>query len=245
MFVAAVIAFLAVAEANIDFVKVNRLAHPNIIPESWKEGMVHKPSVPVKSNPTTYLVIDEHIGTTSCDGNAKMSVGTGFDVCTATSATTSMMYQLSTKAGSYYAMALYNTPDCTGAFTSYDTPSNYCIPSGTNSYYYSVVNSTAPWKSQKVEGTVGEIFYSSDACSQTGSGPVYSWFSTDYCVGSVDDKGSQSAYYYSCANGVVKYKSFSDTACTNEIGTSSFNLYNCLPSDDKTEYVTRECTANA
>jgi len=243
MFVAAVLAFLAVTEANIDFVKVNRLAHPKAIPESWKEGTAHKAVGPLKSNPSTYLVIDEYVGSSTCGGVAKMSVGTGFDVCTATSATTSMKYETSTKAG-YYSMAMYSTADCTGTPYSYDTPiPTYCLPSGDNGYRYSVVNSTAPWKSQTVEGTVGEIYYSSDACAQEGSGPVYSWFSTDYCMGSSGDDGtSQSVLYTSCSGGTITYKQFSDTACANLIKTDSFPTYKCLESDDKTEYVTRECT---
>jgi len=245
MFVAAVLAFLAVAEANIDFVKVNRLAHPTIVPETWKEGMIHKAALPLKENPTTYLVIDEYVGSSTCGGTAKMSVGTGFEVCTATSATTSMMYKNSAKAG-YYSMAMYTTPDCSGAASSYDTPiPNYCLPSGDNGYKYSVVNSTAPWKSQTIEGTVGEIYYSADACSQTGSGPVYSWFSTDYCMGSTGDDGSQqSVIYSSCSGGSITYKQFSDTACTTFVKEQSFPLYQCLLSTDASEWVTRECTAN-
>lgn len=89
MILATVLAFLALSEANIDFVKVNRLAHPEIIPKSWQEGTAHKVTVPVKDMPTTYLVIDEYVGSSTCGGSAKMSVGSGFGVCMATSSATS------------------------------------------------------------------------------------------------------------------------------------------------------------
>ena len=85
MIVAAVLAFLAVSEANIDFVKINRVAHPEIIPKSWKEGTALKVASPIKEIPTTYLVIDEYVGSSTCGGTAKMSVGTGFGVCMKTS----------------------------------------------------------------------------------------------------------------------------------------------------------------
>lgn len=126
MFVAAVLAFLAVAEANFDFVKVNRLANPEIIPKDWVDGAPVTFSSPVKSIPSTYLVIDTYIGAkgTDCTGTLQMSVGVGFGVCSTTSSASSSMYvtlsfyfsflyrlifryQTSAKGSAYYAIQMY------------------------------------------------------------------------------------------------------------------------------------------
>jgi len=174
-----------------------------------------------------------------------MSVGSGFGVCTATSAASSTMYKTSSKSG-YYTIAMYTTADCSGTPTAYDSPiPNYCLPSGANGYKYSVVNSTAPWKDRTVEGTVDEVFYDSGSCSQGGSGPVYSWFSTDYCMTSTGADGSaQSTLYTSCSGGSITYTQFSDATCTTPLKTETFPATACMATDDKSEYVTRECTSN-
>jgi len=245
MFIASVLAFLAVAQANVDFVKVNRLAHPDAIPANWKENYPHKVSGGVKGSVSTYLVINEFVGSSTCDGTAKMSVGTGFEVCTATSSESSMMYKTSSKAG-YYVMAMYSTPDCTGTGTTYDYPvPTYCLPSGTNGYKYAVVNSTAPWKDVTMEGTVDEIYATSEDCAGTGSGNVYSWFSTDYCMASTGDDGSaMSTLYNACSGDQVTFTTFSDTACTSKVASYTVPNYACTKSDADNDYITRVCTSS-
>lgn len=92
---------------------------------------------------------------------------------------------------------------------------------------------------------VCRVFMTPENCAEGGSGPSFSWMSTDYCGASTGSDGSaQSTKYTSCDGKTITYTQFSDSTCTTPLRTESFPLTTCMATDGNVEYVTRECTSD-
>ena len=88
MLLPSILLVLSVANA-FNLVKHIRVANPSAVPQEWKDD--HESSVTNKANPTSYLVISEFIGSSTCSNVSDLQTGTGLGVCMSTSSVSSTM----------------------------------------------------------------------------------------------------------------------------------------------------------
>lgn len=87
LFLSSLLAFLALSEAKIDFNRAHRLIHPNQVPSHAKDNFKVK-SVKSGGYTSTYFVVNEFWGASTCDGWAQAQFGIAFNTCFSNSDTT-------------------------------------------------------------------------------------------------------------------------------------------------------------
>jgi hypothetical protein len=246
LFLASVLSFLALSEAKIDLNRAHHVAHPTqgVTAAQVKSNFKSKVVSSVGASPTTYFVVNEFNGiVTTCDGYPNTQVGFAFGSCIQNSESTTAKYSKSTKDG-YYITTLFNSTDCSGDYTSVENSNaQVCFPNTDgNTYSFTVVESSTPWKYHTTQGIASLTFYSDSSCGgsqYTGSGDTYSWIAQGQCL-AMDDGNYFTVN--SCHGSYFGYQVFSDAACQTRLAQGTDKIHWCEEDDDN-YYEMHECTA--